>query len=63
MKEATKDRIITIAIGLFMAFGSIGGLEQGTMNFGQAVVMVLIGAVLICLGAKADLEGEEGQQE
>ena len=47
-----KDRIITAGIGGFLALGSIGGLEQGTMSMGQAAMMVLIGIVLIWIGAK-----------
>lgn len=47
-----RDKIITTGIGIFLALGSVGGLEQGTMNLGQAVLMILIGIVLIWIGTK-----------
>lgn len=47
-----KDRIITTCIGIFLALGSVGGLDQGTMNLGQAGVMILIGIVLIWIGIR-----------
>ena len=30
-----RNKIITAGSGLFLAFGSVGGFEQGTMNLGQ----------------------------
>ena len=47
-----RDRIITTGIGIFLAPGSVGGLEQGTMNLGQAALMILIGIVLIWIGMR-----------
>lgn len=47
-----RDRIITTGIGVFMAFGSVGAIERGTMNFGQAAVTALIGVTLIWIGAR-----------
>lgn len=47
-----RDRIITVGIGVFMTLGSVGGLEQGSMTFGQAVVVASIGVALIYLGLK-----------
>jgi hypothetical protein len=35
-----------LIVGLFMMFGSVGGLEQNTMGFGQAAFFGLIGSVL-----------------
>lgn len=47
-----RDSIITTGIGIFLALGSVGGLEQGTMNLGQAGVMILIGVALIWIATK-----------
>lgn len=47
-----RDRIVTVGIGVFMALGSVGGLERGTIDFGQAIAAALIGVFLIYLGFK-----------
>lgn len=47
-----RDRIVTVGIGVFMALGSVGGLEQGSMTFGQAILIASIGVFLIYLGFK-----------
>lgn len=47
-----RDSIITTGIGIFLALGSVGGLEQGTMNLGQAALMILIGVALIWIGIR-----------
>ncbi len=47
-----RDRIIITGIGVFMTFGSVGAIERETMDFGQAVVMALIGVTLIWIGAR-----------
>lgn len=47
-----RDRIITVGIGVFMALGSVGGLERGTIDFGQACVTGLMGAALVVLSVR-----------
>lgn len=47
-----RDRIVTAGIGVFLTFGSVGGMEQGTMSLGQTVLMALIGIVLIWIGIR-----------
>lgn len=47
-----RDSIITTGIGIFLALGSVGGLEQETMNLGQAGIMILIGVALIWIGIR-----------
>lgn len=47
-----RDSIITTGIGIFLALGSVGGLEQGSMTLGQAALMILIGVVLIWIGIR-----------
>ena len=47
-----RDSLITTGIGIFLALGSVGGLEQGTMNLGQAALMILIGVALIWIGIR-----------
>lgn len=41
--------MIIVGIGVAMAFGSVGGMETGSMNLGQGCVTGLIGAALIIL--------------
>ena len=45
-----RNKIITAGSGLFLAFGSVGGFEQGTMNLGQTVVLGIIGCMLMFVG-------------
>lgn len=47
-----RDKIITTCIGVFLSVGSIGALEQETMNLGQAALMILIGVALIWIAIK-----------
>lgn len=47
-----RDKIITTCIGVFLSVGSIGALEQETMNLGQAALMILIGVALIWIGIR-----------
>lgn len=54
-----RNKIITAGSGLFLAFGSVGGLEQGTMNLGQTVVLGIIGCMLMFVGIGGEEDGDK----
>lgn len=54
-----RNKIITAGSGLFLAFGSVGGFEQGTMNLGQAVVLGIIGCMLMFVGIGGEEDGDK----
>lgn len=55
-----RNKIITAGSGLFLAFGSVGGFEQGTMNLGQTVVLGIIGCMLMFVGIGGEEDGCDG---
>lgn len=54
-----RNKIITAGSGLFLAFGSVGGFEQGTMNLGQTVVLGIIGCMLMFVGIGGEEDGRK----
>lgn len=54
-----RNKIITAGSGLFLAFGSVGGFEQGTMNLGQTVVLGIIGCMLMFVGIGGEEDGDK----
>lgn len=54
-----RNKIITVGSGLFLAFGSVGGFEQGTMDLGQTVVLGIIGCMLMFVGIGGEKDGDK----
>ena len=54
-----RNKIITAGSGLFLAFGSVGGFEQGTMNLEQTVVLGIIGCMLMFIGIGGEEDGDK----
>lgn len=41
--------VILFLVGLFLIFGSVGGLECNTLSIGQALLFVVIGAAVLAV--------------
>lgn len=41
--------VILFLVGLFLVFGSVGGLECNTLTIGQALLFVVIGAAALAV--------------